>query len=71
MRSAWLDHVKATKKKGNRGKANSMSHKEAMAAASKTWAKEKKKIERRLKRQKSQAKTEPVQDRSAAGKDPE
>ena len=50
MRSAWLDHVRNTKKKGNRGK-NTMSHKEAMAAASKTWPKEKKKAERRIKRQ--------------------
>ena len=67
MRSAWLDHVRATKKKGNRGK-KTMSHKEAMAAASSTWPKEKKKAERRLKRQMALEKTVPDSDRHGTEK---
>ena len=49
MRKNWFDYVAKIKKKNNRGK-KSMSHAEAMKEASKTWPKEKKRIERRLKR---------------------
>ena len=45
MRSAWIQHVAETKTKGNRGK-KTMTHREAMAAASLTWPKKKKKLER-------------------------
>ena len=50
MRSAWIEHVAQTKAKGNRGK-KTMTHREAMAAASLTWPKKKKKLERIRKKQ--------------------
>jgi hypothetical protein len=50
MRKAWMDWVAKTRKKGNRGKANSMTHREALKAAAVTWPKEKVKIQRREKR---------------------
>ena len=49
MRKAWTDHVAETRRKGNRGK-NTMSHRDAMRAASTTWPKAKAKLERKLKR---------------------
>lgn len=54
MRKAWTDHVSETRRKGNRGK-NTMSHREAMKAASETWPKAKAKLERKLKREKKSA----------------
>ena len=51
MRKAWMDWVAKTRKKGNRGKANTMTHKEALKAAAITWPKEKAKIVRRRKRE--------------------
>ena len=50
MRKAWMDWVAKTRKKGNRGKEKSMSHREALKAAAVTWPKEKAKILRRQKR---------------------
>ena len=50
MRKAWTNHVAATRVKGNRG-ARSMTHREAMKAASETWPKEKAKLIRRQKRE--------------------
>ena len=50
MRSAWQQHVAKTRRKGNRGKST-MTHQEAMKAASGTWGKEKDKIMRREKRE--------------------
>ena len=50
MRKGWTDYVRKVRKKGNRG-SNSMTHREAMTAASKTWPKEKAKLLRKLKRQ--------------------
>jgi hypothetical protein len=49
MRKAWTTHVAETRRKGNRGK-KTMSHREAMRAASVTWPKAKAKLERKLKR---------------------
>ena len=50
MRKAWTDHVGETRRKGNRGK-KSMTHREAMKAASVTWPKVKAKLERRQRKQ--------------------
>ena len=50
MRKAWTNHVAVTRKKGNRG-ASTMTHREAMKAASGTWPKEKAKLIRRQKRE--------------------
>ena len=59
MRKAWTDHVADTRKKGNRGK-KTMSHREAMKAASESWGKVKKKLLRaQAKKQKSAAKPPP------------
>ena len=56
MRKNWFDYVAKIKKKNNRG-SKTMSHAQAMKEASKTWPKEKKRIERRLKKcQKSEPK---------------
>ncbi len=56
MRKNWFDYVAKIKKKNNRG-SKTMTHSEAMKEASKTWPKEKKRIERRLKKcQKSELK---------------
>ena len=46
MRKGWTDHVAETRRKGNRGK-KTMSHKDAMRAASVTWPKAKAKLERK------------------------
>ena len=51
MRSSWLEFVRRVRARENRGK-KSCTYKEAMKMASVTWPKEKKKIERRLKREK-------------------
>ena len=50
MRKAWMDWVGKTRKKGNRGKDNNMSHREALKAAALTWPSEKAKILRKQKR---------------------
>ena len=50
MRKAWMDWVAKTRKKGNRGKGNVMTHRQALKAAAVTWPKEKAKILRRQKR---------------------
>ena len=56
MRKAWTNHVAVTRKKGNRGKGT-MTHREAMKAASGTWPKEKAKL---IRRQKRECKNRPV-----------
>ena len=50
MRKGWTDHVATTRRKGNRGKL-SMTHKEAMKAASVTWPKAKAKLLRKRKKE--------------------
>ena len=50
MRSKWFEHVAKTRKKISK-KGSTASHQEAMKAASVTWAKEKIKIEKRLKKE--------------------
>lgn len=50
MKKAWLDHVRDTREKNNRGK-KSCTYREAMALASTTWAAKKAKIERAQKRE--------------------
>ena len=50
MRKHWMDWVGKTRKRGNRGKENTMTHREALKAAAVTWPKEKAKILRRQKR---------------------
>lgn len=50
MKKAWLDHVRDTRAKNNRGK-KTCSYREAMALASTTWAVKKAKIERAQKRE--------------------
>ena len=51
MRKFWFEHVRKTRKKLSKGKKDQATHRQAMAAASVTWPKEKAKIERRLKRE--------------------
>ena len=50
MRKAWMDHVGKTRKKGNRGKDKTMTHREALKAAAVTWPKKKAAILRKQKR---------------------
>ena len=50
MKKSWIEHVLETRRKGNRGK-KTMTHKEAMRAASLTWPKVKKRILRQRKKQ--------------------
>ena len=49
MRKGWTDHVAETRRKGNRGK-KTMTHREAMQAASGTWPKIKAKLLRKQKK---------------------
>ena len=55
MRKGWTDHVAETRRKGNRGK-KTMSHREAMKAASVTWPKIKKRLLKKQQKEKSAAK---------------
>ena len=51
MRKEWFDFVRRTRKKLQRqNKGENITHQKAMAEASKGWAKEKEKIQRRMKR---------------------
>ena len=51
MRKEWFEHVKKTRVKMNRvSKDKTVTHREAMKAASDTWAEAKAKIERANKR---------------------
>ena len=50
MRGHWFAHVAKTRTKMSK-KGSKASHQDAMKEASTTWAKEKDKIERRLKRE--------------------
>ena len=52
MRKGWTDHVKETRRKGNRGK-RTMTHREAMKAASVTWPKLKKRLLKKQQKEKS------------------
>jgi hypothetical protein len=58
MRRTWFDYVAKIRKKGNRGK-KTMGHAEAMKLASKTWPKEKKRLERKLIRDKKLSDAKP------------
>lgn len=49
MRKAWTDYVAEVRRKGNRGK-KTMTHREAMRAASVTWPKAKAKLIRKLRK---------------------
>ena len=52
MRKHWFDFVRTTRKKLQRkNKSKTVTHQEAMAAASKVWPNEKEKILRRIKRE--------------------
>ena len=55
MRKGWTDHVAEVRRKGNRGK-KTMTHREAMKAASVTWPMTKAKLLRKAKRPQSVAK---------------
>jgi len=70
MRSEWLQHVRETREKGNRGR-KTMSYKESMKAASESWPARKKKLER-LKTKLTKAKTSEHAEAKRAGgaKDP-
>ena len=48
MRQHWFEHVRKTRKRMSRGKETA-SHRDAMKAASETWAVAKAKIERSIK----------------------
>lgn len=50
FRTAWLEHVGKVRKRENRGK-NECSYREAMKLASTSWTAEKKKLERKIKRE--------------------
>ena len=51
MRGHWFAHVAKTRSKMSKKSKTKASHQDAMKAASTTWAKEKLKIEKRLKRE--------------------
>ena len=63
MRKGWTDHVAETRRKGNRGK-KTMTHKEAMRAASVTWPKAKAKLERKNRKELASAAKPPEQKKS-------
>ena len=56
MRKAWQEYVSDVRRKGNRGKNKTMTHKEAMTCASQTWPKQKAKLLRKMKKAESAAK---------------
>ena len=58
MRRAWTDYVAEVRRKGNRGK-KTMTHREAMKAASVTWPKAKAKLLRKHKKSGSVVKPPP------------
>ena len=60
MRSQWFQYVAKVRKKLQRkaGKKTTVTHKMAMSEASKTWGKEKLKIERRILREKKKIEKE-------------
>jgi hypothetical protein len=60
MRKGWTDHVAETRRKGNRGK-KTMSHKDAMRAASVTWPKAKAKLERKNRKARGSGVKPPLQ----------
>ena len=56
MRKSWFQHVKTTREKENRKRArkkNPCSHQEAMKLASVTWAKQRTKLAKKAKCEKS------------------
>ena len=50
MRQHWFEHVRKTRAKMTKTKKEKVSHRDAMKTASVSWADEKAKIERKLKR---------------------
>ena len=50
MRQHWFEHVRKTRVKMAKLKKDKVSHRDAMKTASVSWADEKAKIERKLKR---------------------
>lgn len=50
MRQHWFEHVRKTRVRMSKKKKEPVSHRDAMKAASVSWAKEKAKIERAQKR---------------------
>ena len=50
MRQHWFEHVRKTRVKMSKSKKDKVSHRDAMKTASVSWAVEKAKIERKLKR---------------------
>ena len=50
MRQHWFEHVRKTRVKMTKKKKENVSHREAMKIASDSWAAEKVKIERSIKR---------------------
>ena len=50
MRQHWFEHVRKTRAKMTKAKKEKVSHRDAMKSASVSWAVEKAKIERKLKR---------------------
>lgn len=68
MRKNWFEYVAKIKKKNNRG-SKTMTHAEAMKEASKTWPKEKRRIERRLKKCPKSASEPPKQKNQDAEND--
>ena len=49
-RKGWFEHVRKTRKKMERSTKKKVLHRDAMTAASKTWPKQKLKLERAAKR---------------------
>ena len=50
MRQHWFAHVRKTRAKMSKSQKEKVSHRDAMKSASVSWAEEKAKIERKLKR---------------------
>ena len=50
MRQHWFEHVRKTRTKMARAQKEKVSHRDAMKTASVSWAVEKAKIERKLKK---------------------
>lgn len=51
MRKAWFEYVKKTRVKMRRVEKRDVTHREAMKEASLSWADEKAKVERKMKRE--------------------
>ena len=51
MRKAWFEYVRKVRVKMSRGQKEKVSHRKAMTQASLTWADEKAKVLRKIKRE--------------------